>query len=63
VKKVLPEIISCDISSGRTYFTGKLYYISSTAVKFVPVNYLKKVPSFLTWSNKFHNYEIDSTDA
>jgi hypothetical protein len=39
VKKVSPEIISCDISSGKTYFTGKLYYISSTDVKFVPVNY------------------------
>jgi purine nucleoside permease len=25
VKKVPPEIITCDISSGRTYFTGKLY--------------------------------------
>jgi hypothetical protein len=34
------EIISCDISSGRTYFTGKLYHINSTDVKFVPVNYL-----------------------
>jgi hypothetical protein len=32
VKKVSPEIISCDICSGKTYFTGKLYYISSTDV-------------------------------
>jgi hypothetical protein len=63
VKKLHPEIISCDRRSGRTYYTGKLYDISSSAENFVPVNYLKKVPSFLTWSNKFHNYEIDSTDA
>jgi hypothetical protein len=42
VKQDPTGIISCDISSGRTYFTGKLYYISSTDVKFVPVNYLAK---------------------
>ena len=66
MKKVPQEIISCDISSGRTYFTGKLYYISSTDVKLpgeINCRVVKKVPSFLTWWNKFHNCEIDFTDA